>query len=176
MGFDNTIDSRWRSDYESAWRRVREEEEEAALDAAAEPVRVIQSRELSFVPNNRRRAFEPHDAQTKALIAQQERLYRLPHGPSLVERLSYWRYMDRMRSPAEKQRYLEPLIEAVRRDPVENEALLLFLLVAFEPIRRSVSKEFLRARGGLTHDPDANYANRAEARMIGSSTGRRCST
>src|SRR5688572_12571172 len=117
MGFDNTIDNRWRPDLDSSQRRVREEEE----DAAVEPVGVVQSRELAFVPNNRRKAFEPYDAQTRALIAQQDRLYRLPHGINLIERLSHWRYMDKMRGPEEKQRYIEPLIEAVRRDPVENE-------------------------------------------------------
>jgi DNA-directed RNA polymerase specialized sigma24 family protein len=160
MGFDNTIDNRWRPDLESSQRRVREEEAEAL-----EPVRVVQSRELSFVPNNRRKTFEPHDAQTKALIAQQSRLYQLPHGISLIERLSHWRYMDTMRGPDEKQRYIEPLIEAVRRNPVENEHLLVFLLVVFEPVRRSVSKAFVSARGGLT-EPDSHFANRAEARMI----------
>jgi hypothetical protein len=160
MGFDNTIDNRWRPDLDSSQRRVREEEAEAL-----EPVKVVQSRELSFVPNNRLPRLEPHDAQTKALIAQQDRLYRLPHGISLIERLSHWRYMDKMRGPEEKQRYIEPLIEAVRRDPVENEHLLVFLLVVFEAVRRSVSKAFVSARGGLTV-PDSNFANRAEARMI----------
>ena len=160
MGFDNTIDNRWRPDLDSSQRRVREEEAEAL-----EPVKVVQSRELSFVPNNRRPHLEPHDAQTKALIAQQDRLYRLPHGISLIERLSHWRYMDKMRGPEEKQRYIEPLIEAVRHDPVENEHLLVFLLVVFEAVRRSVSKAFVSARGGLTV-PDSNFANRAEARMI----------
>ena len=59
------------------------------------------------MPNNRRPRFEPHDAQTKALIAQQDRLYQLPHGINLIERLSHWRYMDKMRGPEEKQRYIE---------------------------------------------------------------------
>jgi DNA-directed RNA polymerase specialized sigma24 family protein len=161
MGFDNTIDNRWRPDLDSSQRRVREEEQEALEP----PVKVIQSRELSFVPNNRRKKFEPHDAQTKALIAQHDRLCQLPHGDSLVERLAKWSYMDKMRAPEEKQRYIEPLIETVRRDPVNNEDLLVFLLVIFEPIRRSVSNKFVAARGGLT-DLDSSYANRAEARMI----------
>ena len=162
MGFDNTIDNRWRPDLDSSQRRVREEEEEAAL----EPAEVVQSRELAFVPNNRRKAFEPYDAQTRALIAQQDRLNRLPHGTSLIERLSHWHYMDKMRGPEEKQRYVEPLIEVVRRDPVQNEHLLVFLLVVCEPIRRSVSKAFVSARSGLTRAPDTNYANRVEAKMI----------
>lgn len=76
--FDRTVDNRWRPDLVSSQRRVREEEFEDALPDELEP-RVIYSRELSFVPA-RRRVFEPHDAQTVALIRQLAELERLPHG------------------------------------------------------------------------------------------------
>jgi hypothetical protein len=55
MGFDNTIDNRWRPDLDSSQRRVREEEEEAAL----EPAEVVQSRELAFVPTTGARPSSP---------------------------------------------------------------------------------------------------------------------
>lgn len=157
MGFDNTIDNRWRPDLASSQRRVREEEAEE---------RVIYSRELSFVPA-RRSSREDHDPQTRALIAQYTRMEALPHGSTIVPKLDEWRWMDRMKSPAEKQAYLEPLIAAVRRDPVEHEHLLVFLLIVMEPVRRGVSKEFCRARAGLRPAVrDISWSNRAEARMI----------
>ena len=63
--FDGTVDNRWRPDFESSQRRVREEEQAG----------VVASRELSFVPA-RRRAFEPHDARTAALIRRSIELDR----------------------------------------------------------------------------------------------------
>lgn len=157
MGFDNTVDNRWRPDLEASRRRVREEE-------ADEVVRY--SRELSFVPA-RRPQREEHDAQTRALIEQHVRLQRLPHGSTVCARLEDWRWMDAMKGPEDKQAYIEPLIDAVRRDPAGHEDLLVFLLIIFEPARRGVSKAFVQLRGGLTPPVrDANWANRAEARMI----------
>lgn len=50
-----------------------------------------------------------------------------------------------MRAPEEKQAYLEPLTEKVRPDPVAYEDLLVFLLIALEPIRRGVNSRFIRA-------------------------------
>jgi hypothetical protein len=139
---------------------VRDEQQERD-----EPTRPIYSRELSFVPA-RRPAFAPHDPQTQALIERYERLQRLPHGERLSPRLEDWRYMDAMKSPEEKQRYIEP-IEAVRRDPVAHECELIFLLLVFEPVRRAVSKAFVEARSGLDAPVvDINWSNRAEARMI----------
>ena len=161
MGFDNTIDNRWRPDLESSRRRVREEQ---ADDDAS---RAVYSRELSFVPARRRPTFVAHDAQTRALIAQYERLQCLPHGDRLSPRLEEWRWMDAMKSPEEKQRYVEPMIEAVRRDPVRHEYELMFLLLVFEPVRRAVSKAFMTARSGLVAPvADINWSNRTEARMI----------
>lgn len=103
-----------------------------------------------YIPGQRyERKFEAHDAETRVLIEQWKTLGGLPHGASLVERLSKWSWLDRMASPEEKQRYLEPLINAVRKDPGAHEDKLVFLLVVCEPIRRSVSKEFIAARQGL---------------------------
>jgi RNA polymerase sigma factor (sigma-70 family) len=62
---------------------------------------------------------------------------------------------------------LEPFIEAVRRDPRANEALVIFLMLVFEPVRRSVSKAFVAAHAGLSPQPrDVNWSNREEARMV----------
>jgi DNA-directed RNA polymerase specialized sigma24 family protein len=154
------IDNRWRPDLESSRRRVREEEQDDR-----EPV-VVYSRELSFVPA-RRKAFEPHDAQTRVLIRRIEELERLRHGPQVRELLEKWHWTDRMNTAEQKQRFLEPIIEAVRRDPETNEHLLIFLMLAFEPVRRSVSKAFIAAHFGAAPQPrDVNWANREEARMI----------
>jgi DNA-directed RNA polymerase specialized sigma24 family protein len=163
--FDRTVDNRWRPDLASSRRRVREEEFEEALADDPAP-RVIHSRELSFVPA-RRRAFEPHDAQTVALIRRLAELERLPHGESITKLLEYWQWLEAMKAPEEKQRWLEPLIAAVRRDPGQNEHLVIFLMLVFEPIRRSVSKAFVAAHSGLSSAPrDISWANREEARMI----------
>ena len=153
--FDGTIDNRWRPDFESSQRRVREETGE-----------VVYSRELAFVPA-RRKSFEAHDAQTAALIRRIVELERLPHGELVSQMLEEWRWMDKMKGPDEKQRYLEPLIETVRRDPLTNEAKLIFLMLAFEPVRRSVSSAFTKLHAGLSPQPrDVNWGNREEARMV----------
>ena len=154
--FDRTVDNRWRPDLPSSQRRVREEEGDPP----------ILSRELSFVPA-RRKAFEAHDAQTTALIRRLHELERLPHGSEINDLLSKWSWLDKMHGPDDKQRFLEPLIAAVRRDPAANEHFLVFLMLVFEPVRRSVSKAFVDARSGL--EPavrDINWSSRAEARMI----------
>jgi hypothetical protein len=154
--FDGTVDNRWRPDLESSQRRVREEQRAA----------VAYSHELSFVPT-RHKSFEPHDAQTKALIRRVVELERLPHGERIGQLLEEWRWIDKMKDPCEKQRFIEPRIEAVRRDPVRNEHLVIFLMLAFEPVRRSVSKAFVDAHSGLTPQPrDIAWSNRAEAQMI----------
>ena len=75
--------------------------------------------------------------------------------------------MDRMKAPEEKQRFLEPFIEAVQHDPQANEALLIFLMAAFEPVRRGVSRRFEMLRSGLTpQSRDLNWSNREEARRL----------
>jgi DNA-directed RNA polymerase specialized sigma24 family protein len=154
--FDGTVDNRWRPDLESSQRRVREE-----LDDVAIP-----SRELSFVPA-RRNTFEPYDARTRALIRRFAELERLPHGAEVSRLLSEWQWMDKMHAAPEKQRLLEPMIEAVRRDPERNEHLLIFLMLVFEPVRRSVSKAFIDAHTGIAPQPrDLNWSNREEARLI----------
>lgn len=113
--FDRTVDNRWRPDLASSQRRVREEEFEESLPGEERP-KVIFSRELSFVPA-RRKAFEAHDAQTVALIRRLAELERLPHGEPVGKLLEHWKWLEAMKGPAEKQRWLEPLIAMVRRDP-----------------------------------------------------------
>jgi DNA-directed RNA polymerase specialized sigma24 family protein len=154
--FDGTIDNRWRPDLESSQRRVREEEQ----------AEVVHSRELSFVPA-RRKSFDAHDAQTAALIRRVVDLERLPHGEHVGRLLEEWRWIDKMKGGAEKQSFLEPKIDAVRRDPQANEHLVIFLMLVFEPVRRSVSKAFVDAHSGLApRSKDVNWSNRAEAKMI----------
>jgi DNA-directed RNA polymerase specialized sigma24 family protein len=158
--FDGTIDNRWRPDLESSQRRVREEE-------ASEDVPVVQSRELSFVPKRGKKTFEPHDAQTHALIRRIEALERIPYGPAVQEMLEEWSWAERMKGPEEKQRLLEPRIVAAQRDPETNEHVLIFLMLVFEPVRRGVSKEFVRLHSGLRPaTQDMNWSNRSEAKML----------
>jgi RNA polymerase sigma factor (sigma-70 family) len=157
--FDRVIDNRWRPDFQSSQRRVREEEEEERLP-------VIASRELSFVPARPKR-FESHDPQTAALIRRLVALQSLPHGEAVSELLEKWQWLDKMEGPEQKQRFVEPLIAAAQRDPEENEHLIVFLMLVFEPVRRSVSKAFIDLHAGLSPShKDVNWSNRAEARMI----------
>lgn len=163
--FDRTVDNRWRPDLASSQRRVREEEFEDSLPEEIEP-KVLYSRELSFVPA-RRKVFEPHDAQTVALIRRLADLERLPHGEPVGKLLEHWKWLEAMKGAAEKQRWLEPLIAKVRSDPAANEHLVIFLMLVFEPARRSVSKAFIAAHFGISAQPrDVSWANREEARMI----------
>jgi DNA-directed RNA polymerase specialized sigma24 family protein len=163
--FDRVVDNRWRPDLTSSQRRVREEEFEETLEGGPEP-KVIYSSELSFVPA-RRKAFEPHDAQTQALIRRLAELERLPHGEPVSKLLEHWHYLDAMKSPEEKQRWLEPMIATVRREPAKSEHLVIFLMLVFEPVRRSVGKAFQDASVGLTpQQRDLSWANREVARMI----------
>lgn len=138
----NVKDNRYRPDFESSLRRVREDafDEEAPLP--------VWSNELSFVPG-RRKELAAHDLQTQALIHEQKYLESLPHGLRLLQLVQDWRVMDRMQGAREKQEHLERAIAAVRRDRESNEHMLLFLMIALEPIRGSVSNEFRRAREGL---------------------------
>jgi DNA-directed RNA polymerase specialized sigma24 family protein len=158
--FPNVRDDRWRPDLESSQRRVREEEHDER-----EP-KVVYSRELSFVPG-RRKQFEAHDAQTRALIRQLEQLERLPCGGEVNALLEDWHWLDSMGTPEAKQQFLEPKIAAVRQDPHANKHLLIFLALVFEPVRRSVSKAFVDVQGGLRPQPrDLSWGNREEARRI----------
>lgn len=155
--FDRTIDNRWRPDLESSQRRVKEELREAAAPPVRRPalalVRAVNS--------------DHHDAQTRALIQRVCDLERLPHGAEVNKLFIEWEWLDRMKLPEEKQRFLEPIIHSVGRDPERYEAQLIFLLLVFEPVRRNVSKAFLRAHQGLiAPDIDVNWSNREEARMI----------
>jgi DNA-directed RNA polymerase specialized sigma24 family protein len=117
-----------------------------------------------------KRVFEEHDRQTKALIQQYEALSRFPHSETIIERLEHWRWLDAMSGADEKQSYLEPLIAAIHRDPVEHEDKLVFLLIVCEPVRRGVSKEFIKVRGGLEgaheHASPASWHRREETRRL----------
>lgn len=84
------------------------------------------------------------------LIRRYRELSQLPNGAKVIERLEEWKWPWAGRSAADKQRFLEPLLLAAQRDPLTNEDIVIFLLIVFEPIRRSVSSAFRRAASGLT--------------------------
>lgn len=156
---DNTRDDRWRPGFASSERRVREELEDAREHTAP-------SRELSFVPAQRRPRFEAHDAQTQALIAEHKRLEALAHGPAIAKRLDEWKWIDTMHDAGQKQAHLEPLIDIVQRDPVAHQDVLLFLLIVLEPIRRGVHARFVKAHGGVNRPEAVDRRDRSQARMI----------
>lgn len=157
--FDGTIDNRWRPDLESSRRRVQEELEDERDTATP-------SRELSFVPA-RRKAPEPYGPQTRALVREYQQLESIRHGSEVMAMLEKWRWIDGMHGPEQKQRFIEPIIEAVCRDPKKNEAHLVFLMTVFEPVRRSVSKTFMDVRGGLAAPvQDVKWSHTSEARML----------
>jgi len=155
--FDRTIDSRWRPDFESSQKRVRQE---GAEESEA-------TREIALVPPEQQEAFEEYDAQTAALIRRLEALERRPHGERVTRLVSEWDWIEKMKGYEEKQRFLEPLICAVQRRPEENEDLLIFLMLVFEPVRRSVSKIFINVHSGLQPvQKDLKWTNREELRLI----------
>ena len=114
-----------------------------------------------------RQAFEPHDRQTLALIQRLDELGRFRHGEAVAPLLEEWKWRDSMHGPAEKQRFLEPMIQRTKRDPDANEGVLIFLLLVCEGVRRGVARELLAARTGL-EGPSAAPAfhRREEARRI----------
>ncbi len=144
--------------------RVRLAGDEVAI---AKVEGAMRSRELSFIPARRQELAKDRVDPTAALIARYKQMARLPHGETLVTRLEDWKWLDAMQGPADKQRFLEPLIAAIQRDPVQHEDKLIFLLIVCEPIRRSVSKDFMAVRAGLAPSvSDVNWANRSEAKHI----------
>jgi RNA polymerase sigma factor (sigma-70 family) len=72
-----------------------------------------------------------------------------------------------MASAAEKQKFLEPLLMRVRREPGRNEAILVFILLVCEGVRRGVARELLAARTGLEGSgPTPSWHRREEARRV----------
>jgi RNA polymerase sigma factor (sigma-70 family) len=111
--------------------------------------------------------FEAHDPATRKLIEQYSALYRLQHGEVIAPLLDSWKWMDKMASVAEKQRFLEPLLLKVKREPERSEATLVFLLLVCEGIRRGVAKELLAARAGLEpNGPAPSWHRREETRRL----------
>ena len=81
-----------------------------------------------------------------------------------------------MHDAAQKQAYLEPLIDAVQRDPVAHQDILLFLLIVLEPIRRGVQARFVKAHGGVSRPEAVDRRDRTQARMIWQIERRRFTT
>jgi DNA-directed RNA polymerase specialized sigma24 family protein len=117
-----------------------------------------------------KRVFEEHDPQTRALIEQYRALSHFHHAETVIDRLEGWRWLDTMAGPDQKQAFLEPLITAIQKDPREHEDKLVFLLIVCEPVRRGVSKEFIRIREGLEatrhNSGPASWHRREEARRL----------
>jgi RNA polymerase sigma factor (sigma-70 family) len=140
------------------WRRYR-------FDDGTRGARIIKVEPAWPGPLPRRES-EAHNAQTRALIAQWKALDKLDHSGKVVPLLERWQWLDQMSGPAEKQRFLEPHLEAVRRDPVAHEAELLFLVLVCEPMRRSVAAQLCAVRLGLEPRSKAAWHRREEARRL----------
>ena len=126
------------------------------------------SRRSSYWPGPReRKEFEAHDAQTRVLMKRFESLYGLVHGEVVVPLIEEWQWLDHMGSTQEKQRYLEPLIERVRRSPDKNPGLVVFLLLVCEGTRVGAASQLLSARSGLDgSSPAPGWHRREEARRL----------
>lgn len=110
----------------------------------------------------RRKTFEPHDDATKRLMRLYEDMYQLQESDTVVPLLEDWKWREKMETAAEKQRYLEPLIERVRKAPEKNRGQFVFLLLVFEGIRHGVEARLLTVRSGLDAPSAAPSAHRRE--------------
>jgi RNA polymerase sigma factor (sigma-70 family) len=110
----------------------------------------------------RKKAPGPNDAETKRLMRLYDEMYRLAHSEKVVPLLEEWKWRDKMETAAEKQHYLEPLLERVRRAPEKNQGEFVFLLLVFEGVRRSVERLLLDVRSGLDAPSEAPAAFRRE--------------
>lgn len=68
-------------------------------------------------PRRQKKAFEPHDGQTRALMRLYEDMYRFQESGVVVPLLEGWKWREKMESVADKQAYLEPIIDRARRAP-----------------------------------------------------------
>ncbi len=140
-------------------------EPEAGRQEGAEETEA--TREIALIPPEQQAAFDEYDAQTAALMCRLEALERRPHGERVTRLVGEWDWIEKMKGYEEKQRFLEPLICAVQRRPEENEDLLIFLMLVFEPVRRWVSKIFINVHSGLQPvQKDLKWSNREELRLI----------
>ncbi|MFL5897376.1 MAG: sigma-70 family RNA polymerase sigma factor [Solirubrobacterales bacterium] len=115
----------------------------------------------SYWPGPRRnKEFEAHDDQTKVLIRTIDELYRLPESNTVVPLLEDWKWRDKMETAADKQRYLEPMLDRVSRAPEKHRGELIFLLLVCESVRRGVAGELLRAHTGLEGPSSTPSAHR----------------
>lgn len=115
----------------------------------------------------KKKEFQPHDAQTLKLIERFDELHRLEHGERVASLIEEWQWLDRMSGPTEKQKFLEPLIERVRRAPERTEATAIFLLLLCEGTRRGVARELVAARSGLEgSSPAPSWHQREEAKRV----------
>jgi RNA polymerase sigma factor (sigma-70 family) len=109
-----------------------------------------------------KKAWQPYDAGTERLMQTYSEMYRLQESNVVVPLLEDWKWRDRMNTAAEKQRYLEPLLEQVKRAPERNAGTMIFLLLVCEPIRRAAANRLVSARWGLEGPTAAPAAHRRE--------------
>ena len=110
----------------------------------------------------RKKASEPYDDETKRLMRLYDDMYQLQASEKVVPLLEDWKWRDKMQTAAEKQRHFEPLLARVRKAPEKTQGELIFLLLAFEGVRRGVERLLLDVRSGLDAPSEAPAAFRRE--------------
>lgn len=111
---------------------------------------------------HRKKAWEPHDDETKRLMRLYDDMYQLQASEKVVPLLEDWKWRDKMETAAEKQRYLEPMLARVRKAPEKSQSEFIFLLLVFEGVRRGVERLLLDVRSGLDAPSEAPAAFRRE--------------
>lgn len=110
---------------------------------------------------------EPHDASTRKMIEQYDKVWQLAEADTVVPLIERWWWLERMGSPEEKQALIEPLIQRVQRSPEDHQGELIFILLALEPLRRSIAKKFLAGVAlGSFATPAVDRHRRHEARWL----------
>ncbi len=106
------------------------------------------------------------DGALNRMIEQHDELYAMREAEVVVPLLERWRLLDAMGATEEKQSLLEPLIQQVQRSPEEHEGELIFVLLVFEPIRRSVCARLLRGVPLGAGEAEPEKHRRHEARVL----------
>jgi hypothetical protein len=107
----------------------------------------------------------PYGEGTREAIREYEELFMLGHAPVVVPLLERWQYLDRVATASEKQEFLEPLIAKTQAHPAIAQGELLMVLLALEPLRRSIAGRFLRSQR-VHHGAPTTAKERADAQLL----------
>jgi len=158
---------RWTERDYARWRRETAERERVLVSGEPAPEPVVEDALDERESDERESEGQVRQRQTKALIAKWGALYERPLAETILPLLDRWQELDRTGTARDKQSFLEPLIERVRRTPNKHRGELVFLLVVLEPIRASVTAELRRLSVGLgPSGPAPDWHRREEVRRL----------